>query len=247
MTYIFLTVGILCLLYCAGILISGVFGSWFFLIWGAAGAGFMALAWMWKNNIISRLPAAIKLLLVIVLAAGILVFLFIEGLIISRFHSKGVPGLHYLIVLGAQMRDSGPSKALALRLDTAVTYLEENEATLVVVSGGKGSNEPVSEAQGMFDYLVAKGIAPERIVMEDKSTNTKENLEFSQKLIPEAASVGIVTNNFHVYRGTRLAVKQGFRTVCGLAAPSDIPMQANNMVREFFGVMKDLLYGNMTL
>ena len=83
--------------------------------------------------------------------------------------------------------------------------------------------------------------------MEDKSTNTKENLEFSQKLIPEAASVGIVTNNFHVYRGTRLAVKQGFRTVCGLAAPSDIPMQANNMVREFFGVMKDLLYGNMTL
>ena len=65
--------------------------------------------------------------------------------------------------------------------------------------------------------------------------------------IPEAASVGIVTNNFHVYRGTRLAVKQGFRTVCGLAAPSDIPMQANNMVREFFGVMKDLLYGNMTL
>ena len=90
--------------------------------------------------------------------------------------------------------------------------LEENEATLVVVSGGKGSNEPVSEAQGMFDYLVAKGIAPERIVMEDKSTNTKENLEFSQKLIPEAASVGIVTNNFHVYRGTRLAVKQGFRT-----------------------------------
>ena len=187
MTYIFLTVGILCLLYCAGILISGVFGSWFFLIWGAAGAGFMALAWMWKNNIISRLPAAVKLLLVIVLAAGILVFLFIEGLIISRFHSKGEPGLDYLIVLGAQMRDSGPSKALALRLDTAVTYLEENEATLVVVSGGKGSNEPVSEAQGMFDYLVAKGIAPERIVMEDKSTNTKENLEFSQKLIPEAA------------------------------------------------------------
>ena len=108
MTYIFLTVGILCLLYCVGILISGVFGSWFFLIWGAAGAGFMALAWMWKNNIISRLPAAVKLLLVIVLAAGILVFLFIEGLIISRFHSKGEPGLDYLIVLGAQMRDSGP-------------------------------------------------------------------------------------------------------------------------------------------
>ena len=52
----------------------------------------MALAWMWKNNIISRLPAAVKLLLVIVLAAGILVFLFIEGLIISRFHSKGEPG-----------------------------------------------------------------------------------------------------------------------------------------------------------
>lgn len=247
MAYFLMAVGILCLLYCAGILISGVFGSWFFLIWGAAGAGFMALGWMWKNNIISRLPGAVKLLLAIMLAAGILVFIFIEGLIISRFHSVGEPGLDYLIVLGAQMRESGPSKALALRLDTAAAYLKENEDTLVVVSGGKGSNEPVSEAQGMFDYLTAKGIAPERIVMEDKSVNTKENLEFSRKLIPEMSSVGIVTNNFHVYRGTRLAVQQGFQTVCGLAAPSDISMQANNMFREFFGVMKDLIYGNMTL
>ena len=67
----------------------------------------MALAWMRKNNIISRLPAAVKLLLVIVLAAGIPGVPFIEGLIIVGFHSKGEPGLDYLIVPGAQMRDSG--------------------------------------------------------------------------------------------------------------------------------------------
>ena len=105
----------------------------------------------------------------------------------------------------------------------------------------------MSEAQGMYDYLTAKGIAPDRILLEDRSTNTKENLEYSRSLIPEEASVGIVTNNFHVYRSTRLAASLGYSTVYGLAAPSDTAMQANNMVREFFGVIKDLLYGNMTL
>ncbi|BDF45144.1 YdcF family protein [Eisenbergiella sp.] len=247
MTYIVIALGILCLLYCAGILISGVYGSWFFLIWGIAGTGFLALAWLYQHGVWLQLPGGMRKLMIAVVLLGAAVFLFVEGLLISRFSSKGVPDLDYLIVLGAQMRESGPSKALALRLDTAAAYLVENEGTLVVVSGGKGSNEPVSEAQGMYDYLTAKGIAPDRILLEDRSTNTKENLEYSRSLIPEEASVGIVTNNFHVYRSTRLAASLGYSTVYGLAAPSDTAMQANNMVREFFGVIKDLLYGNMTL
>ena len=99
----------------------------------------------------------------------------------------------------------------------------------------------------MYEYLLTKGIFPDRILLEDRSTNTKENLQFSRPLIPQDATVGIVTNNFHVYRSTRLAAQQGYPPAYGLSAPSDTAMQANNMFREFFGVVKDLLYGNMTL
>ena len=179
--------------------------------------------------------------------AGLLFFLLIEGLSVSRFWAKGEPGLDYLVVLGAQMRENGPSKALRLRLDTAYDYLLENPDTIVIVSGGRGSNEPVSEAQGMYDYLVGRGIAPERIRMEDRSRNTVENLRFSKAFMEEGASVGIVTNNFHVYRAERLAAGQGYGQVRGIAAPCDIAFQANNMLREFFGIMKDWLSGNMKL
>lgn len=98
----------------------------------------------------------------------------------------------------------------------------------------------------MRDYLVGKGIAEERILMEDKSTDTSENIAFSAKYLDmENDSVGIVTNNFHVFRGVHLAKHLGIQNVCGIAAPSNIYFQLNNMVREFFGIMKDLVCGNL--
>ena len=110
----------------------------------------------------------------------------------------------------------------------------------------QGANEPHSEAQGMYDYLVKKGIDKERIIMEDRSTNTSENIAFSSVFLDmENDRVGIVTNNFHVFRGVHLAKHQGIRYVCGIAAPSDIYFLLNNMIREFFGILKDLVCGNL--
>ena len=122
----------------------------------------------------------------------------------------------------------------------------ENENTVCIVSGGQGSNEPCSEAEGMCRYLIERGIAPARILMEDKSTDTSENIAFSMQFLDkENDSVGVVTNNFHVFRGVHLARHMGIREVCGISAPSDVYFLLNNMVREFFGVMKDLVYGNL--
>ncbi|MDE7277605.1 MAG: YdcF family protein, partial [Lachnospiraceae bacterium] len=182
----------------------------------------------------------------IVMALGVLLFIIVEGCIISSYRAKGEPNLDYLIVLGAQVKEKGPSAALKFRLDTAYDYLVENENTLCIVSGGQGANEPHSEAQGMYDYLVERGIAKERIIMEDKSTDTSENIAFSSVFLDmEKDRVGIVTNNFHVFRGVHLAKHQGIRNVCGIAAPSNIYFQLNNMVREFFGILKDLVCGNL--
>ena len=133
-----------------------------------------------------------------------------------------------------------------IRLDEAYEYLVENENTICIVSGGQGGNEPCTEAEGMYRYLVDRGISPSRIMMEDQSTDTSENIAYSAKLIGDySAGVGIVTNNFHVFRGVQLARHQGFENVCGIAARSNVYFQLNNMVREFFGILKDTVCGNL--
>lgn len=97
----------------------------------------------------------------------------------------------------------------------------------------------------MYEYLTKKGISAERILKEDRSTDTSENIAYSAELIGRMdISVGIVTNNFHVFRGIHLAKAAGFQEVCGIAARSNVYFQLNNMVREFFGILKDFAFGN---
>lgn len=114
----------------------------------------------------------------------------------------------------------GPSPVLKYRLDKAVEYLNENPDTVCIVSGGQGSNEPWSEAEGMARYLQEKGIDTARILTEDQSQTTGQNITNSKKLMKEGASVGIVTNNFHVFRALQIAKKYGLSDVCGIAADS---------------------------
>ncbi len=181
----------------------------------------------------------------ILIGAGLAALLVTEGLIFTEFGAKAGPGADYCIILGAQMKAHGPSDVLKRRLDRALVYLRENPETLVIVSGCQGSNEPVSEAQGMYDYLVGAGIAPERIQMEDVSRNTCENLELSGKLLErQEDSVVLVTNNFHMYRALHLAKGAGYEHVEGLAASSYPLMLPNNLLREFFGVVKDFMAGH---
>lgn len=240
-------IGILCILYFLAILAIGNYGTNFFFIWLFAG---LALA-VWgicgqKGILIPRLPIWFRRICLLLCCMGCLLFAAVEGCIISGFSAKGTEGLDYIIVLGAQMKAHGPSRVLQMRLDKAYDYLTENPDTVVIVSGGQGPDEHVSEAQGMYDYLVEKGIAAERILMEDQSRNTSQNIGFSSALLDkENSSVGIVTNNFHIFRATRIAKKSGYLHVCGIAAPSELSMQGNNMLREFMGVMKDFFVGNI--
>lgn len=240
---------VLCSLFCFGycfLIYSIKSGTRFYMIWGLGGCFFLGLTFFLHFHMWAKLPSGLQKIIMVVMAVGILLFAIVEGCIISSYRAKGDANLDYIIVLGAQVKEKGPSAALKFRLDTAYDYLAENENTICIVSGGQGVNEPCSEAQGMHDYLVGKGIPEERIIMEDKSTDTSENIAFSSKFLDiENDSVGIVTNNFHVFRGVHLAKHFGIKNVCGIAAPSNIYFQLNNMVREFFGIMKDLVYGNL--
>lgn len=182
----------------------------------------------------------------VLIGAAAVIFIIVEGLILSCFWEEAPAGADYCIVLGAQMKEHGPSDVLRRRLDRAIVYLEQNPDTKVIVSGGRGSNEPVTEAEGMADYLMKKGIDETRIIREELSVNTFSNLANSAELLDRREnSVAVVTNNFHMYRALAIARKMGYEKVSGLAADSYPGMVPNNLLREFFGVIKDFMAENL--
>lgn len=243
---LFIALGILCVLYCAGIAMAG-FGTYFFMIWGGLGMAFLGLGLLLgSRKWMAKIPGWIKASCCILFFLGLLLFCVVEGMILSQYHATASPGADYCIVLGAQWKTAGPSEVLRRRLDKAISFLTENPDARVIVSGGQGGNEPIAEAAGMREYLIRAGIDEGRILVEDSSSNTYENLAFSGELLDKGNDrVVIVTNNFHIFRALGIAKKQGYANVEGLAASSTLGMEPNNLLREFLGVVKDFIAGNL--
>lgn len=221
-------------------------GTNFYFIWALVAVALALLGYLFHKEIIMHLPRLVKIVISIVVSVGLLLFVIVESMIISQFWDKGETNLDYIVVLGAQLREDGPSKVLQRRLDCAYDYLVQNEHTIAIVSGGQGTNEPTTEAKGMKEYLIKKGIDKERILLEEESRNTYQNIQYSGKLFDiEKDSIGIISNNFHVFRALHIAKGSGYRNVCAIAAPSELYMLPNNMLREFLGIIKDFMKGVM--
>ncbi|GGE73152.1 YdcF family protein [Priestia taiwanensis] len=144
----------------------------------------------------------------------------------------------YLIVLGAGIRGDEPSLSLKYRLDTASEYMKESPTTKVIVSGGKGNSHAYSEAEVMEKYLVSNGISAERIIQEDKATNTQENISFSKELLPDdATNIVLVSSNYHVARAKLLAERQGLAVeTLASATPNSVIVQLH--AREYVALVK---------
>lgn len=128
-------------------------GSLFYLIWFLISAFFIIIDLLIYFKVFEKYKV-FKKIFIWVCSIGICIFLVILSLIISKMNVKPVKNLDYIIVLGAQVKESGPSVILRYRLDRAVSYLKENDNTLVIVSGGQGANEKATEASVMKEYLV---------------------------------------------------------------------------------------------
>lgn len=153
--------------------------------------------------------------------------------------------LDYLIVLGAHVDGTRLTLALLERTRRALLYMEENPSTKAVLSGGKGTGEEISEAQAMYRYLTEHGIERDRLLLEEKSTNTKENLAFSLKVIGTMdVSVGVVTNNFHVLRGVLIGRKCGCRHIYPVPSRYRSWRLLIYIPREILALIKDKLVGN---
>lgn len=175
---------------------------------------------------------------------GILVILgliyvgFLQFKIIQYSRVEAPKNADYLIVLGARVKSTVPSLAFASRINAAAKYLKENKDTIVIASGGQGTGEDISEAECIKRELVKQGINETRIILEDHSTDTYENINFSKKLIPSNAKVGlVVTNNFHLYRAISIARDQGL-DVQGLPAKTPWKAVIKSYTREYLAITK---------
>lgn len=184
-----------------------------------------------------------------VLAAAVLGFAVLETVILAggRTQIEGEPKI--MIILGCQVKTTGPSELLLDRLDTALDYLEGREDVLVVVSGGQGKDEPTTEAQAMRDYLVAHGIDGSRILQEGSSHNTHQNLAFSFELLAREGvdttqPYILVSNGFHLVRAQLLADRvDGGAETYTLAAPSShLPSRIRMYFREPLALVKSFLF-----
>lgn len=154
--------------------------------------------------------------------------------------------LDYLIVLGAHVKGELMSKALRERAVKALEYLRENPRTKAVLSGGMGEGELITEAEAMRRFLSEKGISGERLICENRSTSTKENIDYSLELIGDkSCSIGIVTNHYHVFRGVAIGKKAGCTRIYGIPAPYRTHRLLWYIPREILAVIKDKLVGNL--
>lgn len=150
------------------------------------------------------------------------------------------------VVLGAQVKKSGPSTMLRDRINAADKYLEENPDTYAVLTGGQGSDEPMSEAQSMFDSLKDMGIDAKRLYKEEQATNTTENLEYSMQIIKDYglnSDIAIVTDGFHQLRVRIIARQLGIKENVG-AVNSDTSLLylPTFAVREWFALPYQVLF-----
>ena len=174
-----------------------------------------------------------------VLCVMFVFFLVVELRIIWGMFDEGKEQFSYLVVLGAKVRGTQITDSLFYRLKKAEQYLKSHPDTVVIVSGGQGKGEEITEALAMERYLCSRGIEAERIIKEERSHTTKENLEFSSVFIKDMhMPTGIVTNNFHMYRAICYARRLGYKEPHALTAGCKPVLFPNYMVREFFAVLK---------
>lgn len=174
-------------------------------------------------------------------------FFLVESIIILESKSSNkndFKNVDFVIILGAGLHGDIPSKTLETRLAAGTQFLLNRKDLPVVVSGGQGDGETISEAEAMGRYLKNKGIEENRIFYESKSTTTYENLKYSKQIIKQLGfkepTVLIVTSDYHVSRAKMIGKELGLESY-GLGGESPVFVRMNYFIREYFGIMKTIV------
>ena len=200
------------------------------------------------GRVFPRFGRVCTIVVTLALLCGVALFSFTEYHIIQA--SAGTQGeqAEYLVVLGAKVREDGPSVSLWDRIYAAADYLKAHEDVIAIVSGGQGADEPITEAEAMRRELVNLGIEEDRIWLEDRATSTDENMRFSLELIQEKTGsrpekLAILSSEYHLYRVSLMAEKLGVGFVGVPAKTSRLTQLVNHAMREAAGVWHFYIFG----
>lgn len=222
------------------------FSGWLALaVAGVCAAAVFLRHWAKK----SRVGKLCKRIFLAGLAAGLFLFLTVEGLLVFRGErdNSALPA-DAVIVLGAGVNGETPSLILQSRITAAAEYLQKHPQVPAVLSGGQGPGEAISEAEAMRRGLTALGVEEGRLWLEDRSTSTAENFAFSKAVLEargvetDTAVIAVVTSDFHCFRAHLIAGRVGLAT---FDLPAEVPwrlLSMNYYVREFFALGKTLIF-----
>ena len=242
MDRICLILGAVCLAYYAAIAVYAGPSADFAWFWILLSAAFLAVSFLGR----SQLFPLLRRILLFGTGAGICLILVLSIPVLRGLKGSAQQEADYAIILGAQVKGTLPSRALKKRLDRAFSWAQACPDGILILSGGQGDGEDISEAQCMWNDLTGRGIDPERLIMEDRSVSTQENLEFSDRLTGCAKKrCGIISNNFHICRALLLAKKLGYEDPAGIPAASDPIMQLHYIVRETAALVTSFLQGKI--
>ena len=184
-----------------------------------------------------------KRVLLALVCLGLVAFGYLESLVIRGAHTDGrAEDAQCVVILGAGVNGTTPSLMLSSRLQAALDFIADKPDIPIICSGGQGPGEDISEARAMYNALTDRGIDPERLILEEQSANTRQNLQNSLALLPDDyhKTVAIVTNDFHMGRVRLLLNAAGPGRV--VQVPAKLPwwwLSANYYLRESFAVVND--------
>lgn len=234
---------------------------WFVFTFVMAGYSFSALVCLCLMGVLmfynladllkNRFPRTVRVvrrIFTVCLCIGLLVVGITEAIIIEASFGDPEVSCEYIVVLGAKVRHDGPSVSLQNRIDAAYNYLNAHPDAIAVVSGGQGPDEPMTEAQCMFEELTAMGIDSARIWIEDRATSTWENMHFTLDLIEEKTgvrpdSLGVISSEYHMFRASLFADACGIEFVGIPAHTTRLSQMINHFMREVAGVWHYIILG----
>ncbi len=207
--------------------------------------GALLFCGIFLDTVVRRLPKWIKIAFVaaLIFVVGFASFLLGFGTTDTVTHSEDA-----IIVLGAAVQGEKPSRVLKDRLNTAIEYYSKNPNALIIVSGGQGPQETVTEAAAMKTYLIKNGVAEDVIIKEEKATSTYENFVFSKKILDEhfdnTYSAAFITDEYHIYRAGGIAQNAGLKTSAHAHSSTRWYSVLPGTLRECAAVIKFWIFGN---
>ena len=242
------------------------FGGLFFLV---LAVGCFAEWLLLRNREKSKVCRVIAIVGKVLFSLFLVSFIGIQGIILTGMREDpDAENADYLLVLGARVYEDGrPSAALAARLDTALDFLAAHPDAKAVLCGGQGSNEPMPEADAMYEYMLQKGATADRLFRESKSTNTIQNIQNAYKIVDEDSKdsfdpvkyglspdetdvysqyyiVAVVTSDYHLARARVLMGRTTGWTRLGIPAPTPYPAQRLAVhCREYCSILGLMLSG----